>query len=415
MKRLRPPTRYALAFVAGLTCQGSAAVRGDEPPPSLAEISAGIKRQWDKVQSLYVHHDVTHQALTDHGAIVRYSYLGTLDGQEEFFAFNGVKRYYRFKGPRVVKNLAPDAQTEYDVIPGGKDLKKSLEAQRIEMKMSVKEYYHRDDTSLVSPGTEIGYDGTRIVQKQLQTNSFAILAPENMPDFANNFVQNYLNAISRPLRDPFNPRNDRTSWRLPDAFAMNKYEVKPAAEAVEGASCVVVTSPGRETFWLDPRVNFGVRRHDVFDADSKRLRERKTNRDFAEVAPGVWLPKTCWRDEYAPPLAPPPYRGEPLYRDVYTVKKIIVNDVEDELFEVKVEPGWRVSDATRLPRKDNRNQFVSYEMPADASLLDKVAAQALGDQRQTSMFLDFVTTMAILGILVVVTLLVFRSARRKAH
>jgi hypothetical protein len=153
--------------------------------------------------------------------------------------------------------------------------------------------------------------------------------------------------------------------------------VQPATEWVEGVRCVVVKNPDREKIWLDPKLGYALRKRDILDPESKRLRWRWLSRGFVEVETGVWLPKECWQEVCGPSAAPAPYAGKPLLRYVYTVTKLNINNVPDSLFEMRIEPGLTVLDATILPPKDGQNQVISYIMPADQKQLDHTIQDAL--------------------------------------
>jgi hypothetical protein len=203
-----------------------------------------------------------------------------------------------------------------------------------------------------------------------------------MPGFGKNFVQSYLKNLDRVLPDPIGSPEDTKRDCFPEVPLPAGFEVRPTLEEFDGARCLVAESPRRERIWFDPTANFGVRKHEILDSDTGLVLERRVNTDFAEVSAGVWLPKRFYREICGPPLAPSAYRGRPLYREVYTVTRIDINNVPDSLFTIEIPPGDDVFDATRAPRKDGKNQFITYKMPADASMINEAVSQALAEQAE---------------------------------
>jgi hypothetical protein len=203
-----------------------------------------------------------------------------------------------------------------------------------------------------------------------------ILGSPNLKNDNNWIHQDYMRCAGQALSDPFNAGNHRKAERLPDALA-DGYQVQPVMELVDGAPCVVAAHPTRGKVWLDPTLGYALRLREVRDGASGVLSWRVHNSDFAEVLPGLWLPKVCRREVCGPPLASAPYAGKPLLRYTYTVTRLTVNDVPDALFTLDIEPGLRVMDATVLPPQDGENQLVTYIMPADPSMIDQAIQDAL--------------------------------------
>jgi hypothetical protein len=386
--RTPPRSRAAvLAAVALLAWGGPPGAGGAPagPPPTLEDIAAGVRRQWDRIGGLAVDYHEKTEPLVEFKYVKKYkSYISTIE-RDVSFAFKGDKRYHReLAPPTEVRDMAPDVETDYDVLPGGKQIKKQLEEQKAQYRKA------RQPTplqaSLASRGREAAFDGKQYRQKEPgldgnfkgSSGGTAMIAdPSSIPDELVQLPQDYLANLFQVRPDAMHPQNDRKAQRLPDALGPGGYEVRPDAEEVDGSTCVVVARPGHATIWLDPKINYSVRKCELFDPESGALQERRQNREFVEVEPGIWLPRVCWRDECGPPLAPEPYRGKPLLRHVYEVKKVVVNDVPDSLFRLEIDPGVRVVDATQAPAKDGKPKLVTYEMPADAAALDETIRRAV--------------------------------------
>jgi hypothetical protein len=387
--RIRPPVRPAIVLLA--LCLGAAGWHGLAPTaraaqgrtPTLKEIGDGIKAQWDRIASLRVDHEKKMEGVAPDDVIKRYSLLIALGGMEETFAFKGSKRYYRSVDRPIVRTLAPDVDHDYDAIPGGKEIKKRLEDQRASLGLPRK-LPLRNDKAIAATKShpfEVGFDGKDFHQREPSGHAM-VLDVKTMPGFGGSFMQNYLRNLDRVLPDPVGSPEDAKRHCFPEVPLPAGFEVRPTLEDFGGAHCVVVEDRGRERIWFDPATNFGVRKHEILDPDTGIVAERRVNTDFAEVSRGIWLPKTCYREICGPPSAPPTYRGKPLYRDVYLVSRISINDVPDSLFVVEITPGEQVFDATRAPGKGDKNRFVVYKMPADASQIDEAVSKALADEAE---------------------------------
>ena len=377
------PAQFALRIGPIAAGEARASDQGGGSPPTLDEIAAVMKRQWDRVENLRVDYNEKTEGLVDFKFIKRYlGYSGT-SNLNKSYAFKGPKRYYRFKNDRKFEiDLAYDTELDYDVILSGEEAINKRVGKPVKPRAPMPKG-PREMPALA--GIEAAWDGTQFLQKQTGTSGgfdddtaiVKLNGPSHVHDELIQLPQDYLVGLGRTLPDPMRTENDRKDRRLPDAFGLGGFEVHSTPQEVDGSPCVVVTRPGRETYWLDPKVNYGVRQYERLTPGPDVLRERWQNRDFAEVAPGVWLPKVCTRDLCGPPLAPAPYRGVPMLRFTYSITALQLNNVPDSLFELRIKPGALVADATRLPRKGDENQYVSYRMPADASQLEKAAEQAL--------------------------------------
>jgi hypothetical protein len=180
------------------------------------------------------------------------------------------------------------------------------------------------------------------------------------PDWIHRLLQD-------PPRDPGEQRPQFLGW-----------------EVVESDKCAVLGLAKGVKVWLDPARNYAMRRHEVRDVDSGLLAERRVNASFLQPIKGVWLPDRCILDRYASHLAPPGIRGRPLVRHKLTVKTVRVNNVADSLFTLSARPGSLVSDATALEPDADGTRTITYAMPAQASELDRVIADATAFREEHS-------------------------------
>src|SRR5262249_42886545 len=364
------------------------AAGGDNPPPTLGEITAVMKRQQEQIHSPYVDYATNTQALDKPEIIKKYLRVEFLVQNKKSFAFKGNKRYYHLIQPEWIEAMAPDTEPDYDVIPGGAELKKRMDEMKAQMKQLEETQarlapMNRPPVGAGGKGklrqlpeTIMAFDGEKMRRKYPGVGA-DIHGMANINSDAGWVIQDYIDVIGMALPDPFNPAKATKAYRFPDAFAAGGYVVQPAPEDVDGGSCVVVTCPGKETLWLDPQAGYGMRKHEMLAPQTKVLSGRIHNSEFVQIKPGIWLPKVCRRELCAPPLAPAPYGGKPLIRYVYSVFKLTVNDVPDSLFTLEFEPGLRVMEWAAMPPKDGKNQLLTYTMPADPNQLDQTIHDAL--------------------------------------
>jgi hypothetical protein len=384
-----------------------------EPAPTLGEIAAAINRNWDRVESLAVVIRHKPEALAGTREIKRYLMVSLMVEDAETFAFKGPKRYFLHTGPKTAKVIEPDVDPDYNVIPGGREIKRRLDEEAATLGLNGP--WSRPAVATINPRMEVAFNGKNYLRKSNGTAT--VMDQKNVKDDSGLFQQTYLMNIGRPRPDPVNRAVDRKKDRFPDAFDPGGYQVRPDPEEVDGAACVVVTHPG-ETLWFDPTLGYGLRRRETYHPGTTLLQSRWVNKDWQEVYPGVWLPKVCWKELCGPPLAPEPYRGKPMIRHVYTAQEVSINSVPDALFDLAIEPGMMVADATRLPRESGENQFVLYTMPANGAELDTVVQESLeraadGRAQMTmqSHWWWFISVQVV-AVLVVVALLVGRALRR---
>lgn len=412
----------ATIFLAALAADKAARAA----PPTLDEIASGIRGQWDRVHNLSVEYLYEEEPLDGMKLVKRYLGTKILNKRDSAFAFKGDMRYSKEIYLLLdMKDLAPDTEPDYDVIPDGPQIKQKLDARRASGKL-----WPQDQDSFRIPlGVHAAFNGVDIRRLEpgdpdalnlTYGSALAIEKPSDIKNEAIYFPQEYLDNLARMVPDAIHKENRREAERLPDAFATGGFTVRPATEEIDGAACVVIEGPRADIFWLDPALNYGVRKREIFDPASKVLQERRQNLDFREVAPGVWLPMLCRRDLCGPPRTPEPYRGKPLLRHKYTVKALVVNDVPDSLFQLKAPPGWMVADATVVPRtrSDGSDKYLGYRMPADERQLNEVVQEAVvrkveRDSKERQRWRRTVVAVAANGLVIALVLVVYLYSKRK--
>jgi hypothetical protein len=372
-------------------------------PPSLQEITDGMTQHFRKIKSLHVTYTTESEALQGEAASKRYLHVLYLVRQKNSFAFKGDKRYFEIDEPDFVDRIAPAVEPDFDVVPGGKEKKAFLDKHQDRQK-EIEET--RPGKLAIFGKTIVAFDGEKLRRKLPDRLSADIFGVVNLKNDSK-FNQTYLKSVGMSLPDPFDPAHHRRQFRLPDAFEQGGYAVHDTFEEVDGFPCVVVSRPGYEKIWIDPQINYSVRKR-LYYNDSGLVQSIRYNHDFAEIVRGIWLPQLCWWDLCAPAKAPERYRGKPLHRYVYTVTELSINNVPDSLFVIAIDPGMTVGDASLLPRKDGKNQFVTYVMPADKAQLEKTIQRALelrGDRAaersrfQLGLWVNGIIVLAVAGVL----------------
>ena len=147
-------------------------------------------------------------------------------------------------------------------------------------------------------------------------------------------------------------RNESTLGHpfLPDSIEENraKYQVQAEQESVDGVPCWVVLWPGMDRIWLDPEHGFALRRRAYHWAPGKPMRQEVFNKDFREVRPGLWLPFAQVVERYGNlRTGAQSTWGKPVSRSFYALREIEFDKVKDDLFDVRVPAGTRVTDLIR--------------------------------------------------------------------
>ena len=382
--RTNPVLRGVTAALVVLACSlpGTSRASGEVASgiPSLEVIRSVMAEQRSKIRSLKVNYAARASALEAPEAIRKYLRVLYLVDETKTFAFKGEKRYFKVQGPAVVEDIAPGVDVEWNAVfaPDKEALRANLERQFKDgrpkaVKAGRKVQYK------VSSASEFGFDGEKLRRKSPESNLATVMPPDRARLDSQYFSQDYMNCLGMILPNVLDPSDDRKDQRFPDAFAKPGYEVQPRWDEVDGNRCVVVSYPGRETLWLDPTMNYSVRKHvgNYFRTDV--LGVRFTNTDFKEVEPGVWLPRRCRYELCGPPEADSRYRGKPLISYTYDIKELVVNNVPDSLFLLTIDPGMAVIDST-VASVGSKAAF--YLMPADPSKIDEAISESMETQRR---------------------------------
>ncbi len=408
----------ACAFIALL--EPSLAVGG--PVPSLEVISDGLQARAKILDSLYIKYRIRNEILGTPEDAKRYARVVAVGEEVKVYAFKGDKRYGAvFRSTDKYKDIAPSVRLSEDKKPQiavpPKFADKAPEQALRRAPRTRGDILHVDKDY-------IGASDGEIIQKYFASeNRMHLIDKEKMKSSgsdAGDFNPEYLWLVFHSLPDVFDPARTRAGHRLPDAFSVCRTRLRPDLENIGEAPCVVIEldnvaelKDAMLLLWCDPRLNYSVRRWEKRSSKTGQVLERYELGDFQEVAKSVWLPKSCVRDAWAPPEAPEQIRKSPLVRWKYTVLELHANDVQDDLFKVKIPPGTQVVDST------GKHAGLTYTMPADASHLDDVIQKAiveekgLSDAMTPSSSRQIFLTINILVLLALISIFVWRQLRKR--
>jgi hypothetical protein len=137
---------------------------------------------------------------------------------------------------------------------------------------------------------------------------------------------------------------------LPEFLRENKskYKVLAAREEIDGRPCWIVEWPGMDRFWVDPSRGYAVPRRIYCWGPGKPRRFEFRNSAYREVKAGLWLPFALTEYIYASIHA----EREAIWGKItaqveYHVHSLEFDHVSQDLFDVRLPPGTRVTDMVR--------------------------------------------------------------------
>lgn len=136
-------------------------------------------------------------------------------------------------------------------------------------------------------------------------------------------------------------------------------------------------------FYLDPSLNFAVRRREELSKSGKSGVICEC-RDFVRLAEGsTWIPQACRVDYYTHAVLKDADRffDTPLYTDVFTVLEVSKAAIPDERFVLNYDhvPGSLVMDDS-LPGAGHLDRGVLYRVPASPDQLEPAITTAIDNQ-----------------------------------
>jgi len=331
--RWKASTLIALASM-NLFCGNSERLRADDTPASsnqIQQILRTIQAQDEKLHSLKVTYTYSSRVTSDPIAAATYTRVAAVGSEKDVFAMKGRKRFFSFDR---TGNLA-DRTTEQ---PSLKQL------AGIQGATSVK----------TAANSVLAFDGSVLRRRDPggEMSSFfsqAEISPHEQFDFT------YLRLTGRVPRKMFEGDDVKQETRLSDAISVGVCQLRNEPEVVDGSSCVVLDwqNKPRTTLWCDPLLGYAIRRKEQHFPTSDIASSRTTCDRFREVLPGFWLPLHATLHWFADLNAPANLCDVPLVQFDLDVETIDVNDVPDELFELKPPPGTLIADYRNGPASPN--------------------------------------------------------------
>jgi serine protease Do len=332
--------------LAALPPRASTATKSPAPNSAsagLKEVITKLQERTDRYRSLLVEYDITTEADVDPQLLLAWQLFDFREYHERHrIAFLGPKRLTEITVPRVSAYAAP----AYAVTPdpaAPKDVSQRLaKAQSEAAQARDRGLIH---WQLLSYGQTSGM--RRFVFDSKNVVSISVYGDADLFDGFLGPTDYLANVGLRPINPRFSPdpsfrtRNgdlaEEQAWQLPGNFGrLPNCRVRPNAEHVDGAGCVVLEVPlkeGTESIWLDPGLGYSPRQWEV--RAGNRLVWRRTSKDFREFAPGCWLPLEA-AASFGPPawtsLVPP---DQSVYSQRMSLRYVRVNDVPESFFTKK--------------------------------------------------------------------------------
>jgi hypothetical protein len=434
----KSPGRFAAVFVAwlaGLSCHSemfplSAAQVANFPAPqvdapSLDNIRVAALARENAVSAMTITYSLLADCPGGEAEAKRYLTTEYKRDQTCIFAFSTSKnkQYYRQTNAATsVQRIAPNVEYAWDLIPDGARRKKQFDDFRAAEEEMRKQQLLVKGASLlpltldIGTGLETMFDG-KVIYRQTpgehrhtpgdsKSGAFpgaAIPADSPLAKSSQSlFPQDYLRAVMMQVPAPFQAAHDSAAGRLSTALSSGRFTLESEKAPIDGTLCVVLKSE-QETVWVDPGMEYAVRRHDWFHPNSQIISRRITNSRFENID-GRWLPKEFVFDFFGPPGIPANLQNISLERWMCTVKEISLKEPPDSQFDFTFAPGQILVDDT-LPTIEERERM--YAMPASQEQLDAFVSRS---GRRWLMWANI----AIVAALAILTVLV-RKRRKHAQ
>lgn len=282
-----------------------------------------------------------------------------------------LENYQRF---REIPNLTVDFEMTYQLLAGQRRF--AFDAVRVVTnRRGEKQRLRISGTALdtLAIDREFAWDekvatGIEMIPPARIAGDYTINHQINSSILYYNYYVNFLNYPDAAGRVPLvvgpNQRVKAARW-LPDSLvkALSNYVMRSAADGSEGAPCVVMDDPARESFWFDPAKGYALRRHDTYDPATKALQERTTFSDFRNVGP-IWLPATITRVEFGGPDDPETVENQPRAQYTLKVNSFSTSELAADFFRLPAPVGVTVHD---VRRKVFYTRFKTGENPLIAS------------------------------------------------
>jgi serine protease Do len=310
---------------------------------TLEELKEKLEERRERFKSLFVEYDVTSEAHVEPRLLMAWDLHGIRDYEERHrIAFAGSKQFAQVLRPEVMVLYAPQDQVAPD--PGAPpEVAQAVERQRrfgeARKQQGLSSYLF---ARTQAEELRSVFDGSKcfVWREHLRR---MVPAPDASHYYA---PVMYLAGLGLRPMDPkpgAEVRESQQQFWFPGNFALyERCRVLPNEEAVDGAPCIVVEAERHKEWdgkrhaiadkiWFDPKVGLAPRQWEQrVDGIFESLR---INSEFAEFAPGCWLPWECTWARGTPAWVAPELRNQPAYSYHMRLRKAQVNSVSDDLFK----------------------------------------------------------------------------------
>lgn len=182
-----------------------------------------------------------------------------------------------------------------------------------------------------------------------------------------------------------------------------------------GVPCLMVetTMPDRhDVFWLDPAMQYAVRRHEKYNEQQALLQVTENDRFVELPSPRVWMPQASRVDDYTWPTVPDRIEAEPIMSNDLVVNELSQKTWTPDRFVIDyTRPGTFVLDsrqeAAEKPGSALRDGMYAYRVEVTPEDLALAVAAAKSRRRLV------VTQLGALAVIVAVILLAARYRRKR--
>jgi hypothetical protein len=137
---------------------------------------------------------------------------------------------------------------------------------------------------------------------------------------------------------------------LPNFLEENQknYIVSNIQEEIDGSMCWKVTWPGFDSFWIDPKIGYAVRKREFHWDVNEPLRCVVISKDFSEVMPSLWIPRMQIVDRYTDYRFTKPDQWNKIqHHSTYLLDQMRFKDIPQDLFDIHLPVGTEVIDGYR--------------------------------------------------------------------
>jgi hypothetical protein len=341
-----PLSTYSLVMLFVLLVPTYPAVGDDNRigPNVLQSIEDSLKAQYDSLESIHVQYRYSVRLVGSADDANRFLRIKVLQDDTHEYALKGNKRYFSV----MRSNSLADSTVARPAVN------------------SSDSPAPKDTVNLLANSIS-AFDGTVLRRRHAGGDSASIghLAPDKSD--ARFFGTYYLQLVSRIPPDIANPSLNNSEFRLLDAIRAGRCTVRSEPELVDGHQCVVVDWAGelRKVLWLDPSIGYAIRKRELYYANTDLLMWRTMIVDFFAARDGMSWPRKATSEYFAGPDAPARLHNVALVAYDYDVSRLALNNVPDELFELKIPPGIPVVDFAN--GRDDPNTGRRYGTMMEAS------------------------------------------------